>query len=459
MPTESSRASERTLGPAKDLRWHLKTLTERGELYEVRKRVHPLAMSALMSKSDRPLLFHSIAGYDEMTAVAQLFSNRNQVALAMSAEPHQLSRRFTEVLKKPVQPEIVSWGPVLENRITNPTDVDLSLFPLPVLHQGDGGPYISAGVMVSEDPVEGRNVGMYRMMYRTPNTTGIDLVSNSDLSGRYRRAYEQGKSLPVAVAIGLHPCDYMAADFMAPKGTDEFTIAGALKGEPIPLLRLPQTGIPVPAYSEVALEGELLPTGWTEPEGPFGEFQRIQGGVHMNPLVRVTAVYHRNNPIFHVWTMPWEVWTVGSVNKESMCLEALAAARVDVVNVHATRGSVGFQVIASIRKKPGQGKLALMALLALGTFKQAIIVDEDIDVFDPTDVDWAVATRVRADRDVVIIPDCRCKPLDPSCSLPGNPKALNARWGIDATIPDDRDPAGFLKAEYALPDIRLEDYL
>src|SRR5262249_19029836 len=201
---------------------------------------------------------------------------------ARGAEPARARWRFMEALKRPVEPEIVADGPVLERRY-GAGEVDLTMLPIPLLHQEDGGPYMTAGLVVSEDPVEGRNVGCYRLMYRTPTTTGIDLVSNSDLSSRYRRAVARGEPLPIAIALGPHPCDARAAAYAASIGTDEFTIAGALKGEPVPLVRLPLTGFAVPAYAEVAMEAELLPIGWTEPEGPFGEFQRLQGGIHLNP--------------------------------------------------------------------------------------------------------------------------------------------------------------------------------
>src|SRR5581483_7780587 len=166
-------------------------------------------------------------------------------AFALGTKQARAPWRFVEALRRPVAPEIVGDGPVLEHRVTG-AQVDLTMLPIPLLHQEDGGPYLTAGLVVSEDPVEGRNVGCYRLMYRTPTTTGIDLVSNSDLSARYRRALARGESLPVAVAIGVHPCDAMAAAYAAPVGTDEFSIAGALKGEPLPLVRLPLTGFAVP---------------------------------------------------------------------------------------------------------------------------------------------------------------------------------------------------------------------
>jgi UbiD family decarboxylase len=350
----------------------------------------------------------------------------------------------------------VEGGPFFDTRLAG--EPDLTMLPVPLLHQQDGGPYISAALVVSEDPVEGRNVGCYRMMYRTRNTTGIDLVSNSDLSARYRRALARGESLPIAIAIGVHPCDAMAAAYSAPAGVDEFTIAGALKGEPVPLVRLPLTGFAVPAYTEIAMEAELLPTGWTEQEGPFGEFHRVQGAIHLNPLIRVNAIYHRDDPIFQIVTHPWEGgWAMNAIPLEVNCLEALAAARVETTAINMPKGGVCFDVVAAVRKKPGQGKLAALALLSTTIIKHAVVVDEDVDVFDPVDVEWAIATRVRADRDLIVVPDARGKPLDPSSTFAGTPQALATRWGIDATMPDGMDPESFRKFAYVYPDRRLDD--
>lgn len=443
----------------KDLRSFLGLLAGRGELREVRQTVDPRVMPPLWAAGEQALLFSNIAGYPGVHAVGQVLSNRERCVRAMGAESRRAAWQFLQAVREPVPPEIVPWGPVLENSYQGAA-VDLTMFPLPLLHQGDGGPYISAAVTVSEDPVEGRNAGCYRMMYRTPDTTGFALISAGDMARRYRRALARREPLPVAIVVGVHPCDILAAAYSALSATDELGIAGALKGEPVPLVRLPLTGIAVPAYAEIAMEADLLPTGWTEPEGPFGEFQWVQGTVHKQPLARIKAIYHRDSPIFQVVTHPWEGgWAIGSIPKEANCLEILTAARVETSAVHVTKGGCGLHVAASIRKKPGQGKLALLSLLALPNVKRAVVVDDDVDAFDPVEVEWATATRVRADRDLIVIRDSRCHPLDPSCEQLENIQGLNTRWGIDATIPEDHDPDAFRKFSYTYPEVCLKDYV
>jgi 2,5-furandicarboxylate decarboxylase 1 len=440
----------------RDLRSFLDVLDKRGELRAVSREIDPRFLSPLLGNSEGAILFTNLRGYGRaMRAVGQVLSTRDRCALAMEVEPRRAPWAFMQALKRPLPPEIVSRGPVLDHGLGG--EPDLTGLPIPLLHEEDGGPYISAALVVSEDRVDGRNVGCYRMMYRTRNTTGIDLVSNSDLSARYQRALARGQSLPIAIAIGVHPCDAMAAAYSAPTGVDEFTIAGALKGEPIPLVRLPLTGFAVPAYAEIAMDAELLPSGWTEPEGPFGEFQRVQGGIHLNPVIRINAIYHRDDPIFQIITHPWEGgWAMNAIPLEVNCLEALAAARVETTAIAMPKGGVCFNVVAAVKKKPGQGKLAVLALLSTTIIKHAVVVDDDIDVFDPVDVEWAIATRVRADRDVIVVPDARGKPLDPSSTFAGTPQALATRWGIDATMPDGVDRESFRKFSYVYPDQRID---
>ena len=141
-------------------------------------------------------------------------------------------------------------------------------------------------MVTSKDPEFGRNVGSYRLMYRTPTETGIDLVSPSDMRFYYQRALDKGQPLDIAIAIGVHPYEMLAASFKAPIDLDEYAIAGGLHREPIPLVKCKTVDLEVPADAEIVLEGEILPIGWTADEGPFGEFSQISGDVKWNPIFR-----------------------------------------------------------------------------------------------------------------------------------------------------------------------------
>jgi 2,5-furandicarboxylate decarboxylase 1 len=331
------------------------------------------------------------------------------------------------------------------------------------MHVLDGGPYISATFVVSKDPEFGRNVGSYRLMYRTPTETGIDLVSPSDMRLYYQRKLDKGEPLQIAVAIGVHPFEMLAASYKAPIDTDEYAIAGGLHGEPVPLVKCKTVDLEVPADAEIILEGELLPNGWTADEGPFGEFSQISGDVKWNPIFKVKCITHRKDPIFYLLQMPWENdWLCAPVT-EAAGLVALRNASVQPVDIRAPVGSCGYwTLIASIRKRPGEGKNALLALLSVSEVKLAIVTDEDIDIHDPDILDWAMTFRVQADKDLIVVSGARGKHVDPSIrawELGKGGLPLTAKLGIDATIPEGV-PAKFYKRlkHYGADRVKLEDY-
>ena len=211
-----------------------------------------------------------------------------------------------EALENPLPAEVTSDGPVKEVLKVG-DEVDLTDIPIPFQHRKDGGPAISRPELpLSKDEEGRRNVGCYRLMYRTPNETGIDLVSPSDMRFTYQRALDRGESLPIAIAIGTGIPEILSAAYKAPPGFDEFAVAGALYGEPIPLTKCATVDLEVPASAEIVLEGEISADGWTIDEGRYGDFTGHQCSIRWNPVFKVKAITHRKNPIFQTVFMPWE---------------------------------------------------------------------------------------------------------------------------------------------------------
>ncbi|MBI2370280.1 MAG: UbiD family decarboxylase, partial [Deltaproteobacteria bacterium] len=245
---------------------------------------------------------------------------------------------------------------------------------------------------------------------------------------------------------------------------DEFAIAGGLHGNPVELVRCRTVDLEVPADAEIVLEGELLPIGWTEDEGRFGEFSHIQGDVKWNPVFRVRCITTRRDPIFYILQMPWENdWLAGPVI-EAAALRILREASVEPVAVYATPGSCCYwELIASIRKRPGEGKNAVLALLALAEVKLVIVTDDDINIYDPHELDWALTFRVQADRDVIIVSGARGKHIDPSLKSWEVGKAglpTTSKLGIDATIPEGVPREKYERLRYTFLDaVKLEEYL
>ena len=441
----------------------LADLDAAGEISRIAKTVDPRDMSGLAAQNDKATVFEAVAGYPGWRVATALLSTRRRLAVTLGCAEDRIAQTFEAAAARAVEPEMTADAPCQEVVIEG-DDVDLAALPYPIMHVHDGGPYISGTFVVSRDAEYGRNAGSYRMMYRTPTETGIDLVSPSDMRFYYQRALDRGEALPIAVAIGVHPFEMLAASYKAPIRTDELTLAGGLHGEPVRLARCRTVDLEVPADAEIVLEGEILPIGWTADEGPFGEFSQISGDVKWNPVFRVRCVTHRRDPIFYMLQMPWENDWLSAPVTEAAGLQALRVASVEPVAIRAPVGSCGYwTLIASIKKRPGEGKNALLALLSVAEVKLAIVTDEDIDINDPDDVDWALTFRVQADRDLITLAGARGKHVDPSIrawELGQGGLPLTAKLGIDATIPEGIPRWLYKRIQtYGKDRVRLEDYL
>jgi 2,5-furandicarboxylate decarboxylase 1 len=394
-----------------------------------------------------------IAGYPGMRLVGGLTATRNAIAMLLGCSERKLAQEFSEALQRRVPAQRVSDSPVKEV-VLHDEDVDLTLLPISLLHRGDGGPYISSGVVVATDPLcqMGVNAGMYRLMYRTRNETGIDLVYASDLRTFYEQALRLGRPLPISVVIGVHPLVMMAATYKAPAGISELDIAGSLMNEPLAVVKSETSDIPIPAESEIVLEGEILPIGWTEQEGPFGEFGGYQGESKWNPIVRFHCLTMRRDPIYYSLGMPWENDWLLAPATEAAVMQAIQHAGVRVNEVRTTYGSACFwQVIASIDKRAGEGKNALLAALSVGGVKIAIVTDSDVDIFDQEALDRAMAFRVRPSEDVMIVTGCRGNHVDPTVEAWRLPKGflpVTSKLGIDATRPESVPSERYQPIEY-----------
>jgi 2,5-furandicarboxylate decarboxylase 1 len=432
-----------------------------GELVRTKRAVDPRHISAVIERAPAAVLMEKVGGY-EVGVVGGLARTRRRVAIGMGCAESDLGQKFQHGIDHPIPPVVVGSAPAFEVTLTG-DEVDLTRLPIPLLHEKDGGPYLTSGVVVARDPEHGRNAGVYRLMYRGLRTTSIDMVSHSDLRTFYQRSLERREPLPVAIAVGTHLHELMAAGYGAPLGVDEFAVAGGLHGRPVELVTCRTVDLEVPANAEIVLEGEILPIGWTEDEGRFGDFTGLQCGLKWNPIIRYTAMSHRRDALLYALSMPWENDWLGAPSVEAVAWAALKTAGVQATALRVTPGSCcHFEVIAALKKRAGEGKNALLALLALGIVKWAIVTDDDIDIFDQDELDWAITFRVQADRDVYILPGLRGKHLDPSVrawELPKGEVPTTAKFGIDATIPEGipRQQYERLRPSF-LDEVRVDDY-
>jgi 2,5-furandicarboxylate decarboxylase 1 len=418
-------------------RSYLETLKAHDEIAVVSRPADLRDVAALAAQSDKALLFTNLSGYS-MSLASGLLQSRNRLALGMEAAYEKIEEKLRLAMDHPVEPTLVTKAPVKEV-IRSDGEVDLYDLPIPVFSIMDGGPMITAGVIIAEDPEFGVNAGIYRMMLKERNITGIDIVTPNNLRKFAERALEKRAPLPISISIGTHPYELVASTFKANLGVNELTFAGGLRGEPLHLASGETIPTPCIADAEIVLEGEILPEGWVHPEGPFCEFNRLMGGIHLNPRVRIKAIMHRKDAIYYALHMPWEnIWMSAPIY-EAAAWRVLHEAGVQATAVNVTPGGCcHWHIVVAIKKQPGDGKNAIMALLSIADVKHVVVTDDDIDVFDPTDVEWAIATRVQADRDVLIVPNARSKPLDPSLPPAVDGKIpTTAKMGIDATIPEN----------------------
>ena len=444
-----------------NFREFLERLRESGEMLDIRQPVDIRHIATLVDQSDKALFFHDVIGYD-VPVVSGIIRTRERSIMGMGcSEYSEIEHRLRRAIDNPIAPRYVEKARH-KAVIRTGDDVDLFSLPIPMSSIYDGGPMITAGVVMAKDPEYGLNSGIYRFMVKERNLTGIDIVTPNNMRLYAQRAYAAGRPCPISISIGTHPIEIMGAGFRAPIGVDEMAIAGGLRGQPVELAQCETLDLPCIADAEIVLEAEILPTGWTHPEGRFGEFTRLMGGLHWNPIVRVKAITMREDAVYYALHMPWENTWLAAPTRYAAIRAALKNAGVQVKDINVTLGGCAFwHAVISIRKQPGEGKNALLAALSVMDLKHVVIVDDDIDVANPMDVEWAIATRVQADRDVIVIPGARAKPLDPSLAVtPPGVVPVGAKVGIDATIPEGVPHERFERIAYAYADrAKIDDYV
>lgn len=368
----------------------------------------------------------------------------------------EIEAKLKKAIDNPIPPKQVDTSPI-EEVFLEGDGIDLYKLPIPMSSIYDGGPMITAGVVIARDPEFGLNSGIYRFIVKEKNLTGIDLVTPNNMRLFAQRAFEAGKPCPISISIGTHPYEIMGSGFRAPLGVDEMAIAGGLRNAPVALAPGRLIDVPCIADAEIVIEAEILPTGWIYPEGRFGEFTRLMGGLHWNPIVRVKAIRRRKDAIYYALHMPWENTWLAAPTRYTQIRQALKTAGVAVKDINVTLGGCAFwHAVISIRKQAGEGKNALLAALSVMDLKHVVVVDDDIDVFNPVDVEWAIATRVQADKDLVVISGARGKPLDPSLPvMPPGVVPTTAKLGIDATISEGIPKERFERIAYAYADSAL----
>ncbi len=380
------------------------------------------------------LLFEKVRDH-VIPVVANVVASRRALAFALGVDegrlPHEYARRIKERIKPVVVPD-----PPFRHRVSTGDAVDLGALPIPTYFPGDAGRYLTAGMLVARDPDTGvETEGYHRFQLKGPKRMGVSLHSRRRMFEYQRRAEARGQALPCAVVLGLHPLVSMGSLAYPPPDVGKFEVVGGLLGEPLEIAPCTTVDVHVPAAAEIVIEGEILP-GVREPEGPFGEFTGYFSRRSTEHVFVATAIARRDRPWFQSigsGRAGDHITTLGLI-REAEIWNALSRTIPNVTGVHVPlSGTSSFTAYVAIKQgRPGEAKQVIPIVLGVDHYlKLVIVVDDDIDVFDESDVLWAVATRMQADRDLVTISGSLGALLDPSADEQG----VTAKLGIDATRP------------------------
>ena len=418
----------------KDLREYLAMLEGQGNLDRIETPVGLSSIPSIMAaqeKKGKTVLIENSEGY-RYSVVNNIFGRREFLASVFGCSREEVMREFADRYDHPIKPVMVDEGPVQEVVLTG-DEVDVERFPFIVHCAKDAGRYITGGMVIAKDPETGvRNLSFNRMQLKGPRKTGFRMSPTQDLESYYRKAVAKNQPLEIAVVIGSHPLDLLAAACGPARDVDELDISGGLRREPVELVKCRTVDLEVPAYAEIVLEGQINP-GELEDEGPFGDFMEFYIPVMKNHIFHINAVTMRKDPMIQVIRAgSTDDVTLLGTPREAQLYRVLRGNNVDVraINLMVCKNYLTGAI--SIRKQiENEAKNALMA--AFGSFKflkNCVIVDHDVDVFDPADIWWALSTRLRAERGVMVVPN--------AVGFGRDVHGIHtAKLGIDATVPLD----------------------
>jgi UbiD family decarboxylase len=404
-------------------------------------------MSALDGQT---VLFQALTGFAGWRAASGVCARRESFATALGCSVPELILRMADALAGPAPPPVLASGPCQE---IVEAQVDLARLPIPRYHPDDGGRYVTSGVAVIKDPDFGRNTSFHRLMVLDERRFAARIVEGRGTATALGKAR---RDLPVAIAIGCPMQVLLAAAMSPPRGVDELSVAHALA--PTPLVRCRTVDLEMPAEAELILEGHI--TRALAEEGPFPDLTGTMDIVRHQSVIEIDQVTHRQNPLFHallpggmehknLMGMPREPTIYDAVNQVCRC-----------TGVFITPGGASWlhAVVQIDKRHEEDGRRAIWAAFqGHSSLKHVVVVDVDVDPYDSADVEWAIATRLQADQDLVILTEQPGSSLDPSAAQVMGQKARTAKMGMDATAPLGGARRGYERVRYGPVDLAQYD--
>ena len=447
-----------------DFRHALERLKAAGRIRSLNREADPdLEIAALMKRLDgaEALMFPRVKGHG-VPVIGNLLCSQANCEAAFGVGYRQIREFVARAMGNPIAPQRVSKAPCQEHVFTKDFDIGRMI---PVLRhtEADSGRFITAGIVVVQDPETGvYNASYHRLQLLGPKQTAIKLDFGRHLRAAFERAQRMKKDLPIAVCLGTDlAVHYTAATMGAqmPEHADELAVAGGLRGSPLPVVKCVTNDLYIPAETEIVLEGRLKVEG-TVREGPFAEFIGYLSPQGDAPVFEVSALTHRTDPIYPAINgYGRETVMLRKYVMEASLLKSLQASVPIIHDAEMTAGGLHrFIAVLSVKKtSPQQEGLQRNAILAaFATLKDldlVIAVDDDIDIRDPADVEYALATRMEASRDVFVVPGARGHEY-----VRAGDNGVIAKLGIDATVPFE-EKARFARASFRDVQIKENEWL
>jgi 2,5-furandicarboxylate decarboxylase 1 len=442
-----------------DLRGFLEALG--GDLRRVSEPLAPrfeIAAALREVRADAPaLLFESVTGHPLWRVCGNLIANRRRLAVALECPEGEIAETCVRRKERGIEPVRASDAPV-KDLVTRHRDDLLAALPILTHHERDAAPFVTTGVVMCHEPGTGRRgMGIHRMMVLGGARLGL-FLANPPLTLFHAAAEARGEPLEVAVALGLEPALVAAAVVkVGPQVPDKMAIAGALRGAPVELVQADTVAVEVPARAELVIEGRVLP-GVRQREGPFGE----NTGAYFSadsPVIEVSAVTHRRSPIYP-GLVPWSadvdrlLWLAAGTEM----LFQLRAQVAGVADLEVSGGTAGFSMVVAVSGTPRSEvrRLIHLALALDKRLKLITVVDDDVDIRNPRDLAWALATRYRPAHDTIVIEGTDAYVIDPSASGAGQGSKIGfdaTRGGAGGFDKARLDPAALAKARALLGDL------
>ncbi|MEE9610454.1 MAG: UbiD family decarboxylase, partial [Desulfatiglandales bacterium] len=438
-------------------RYYLQKLEERKQLRcfssPISVRYETAAVMQKLEKERGPAArFTNIPPFKEWCLVGNLYAALDRLAFGLNL-PHgaafkpalleKCSQLTTASARGAVSTHLITNAPIQEN--VHHKNIDLpSLLPGPIHCAHDSGPFINAGIVMAKDPVS-RKGGMQVIMIEVKQGNRLILSPvTPPIDAYYEQAETMNQPLEVAIVIGAEPALMFAACSppLLSKG-DKLGLAEVLRGSPIPLVSCETIDLKVPAGAEVVLEGAIIPRE-REKMGPWGNYLKSYSSYNQKPVMEVTCVRHRTNPIYQdILAHGRETTILVALPTEIILYQELTASFPHVQDVHITLDSCGLQALISLRQADEYNFQEMIEfVLSRFLLKSVILVDTDIDIYDPADVAWALSTRVQASKDFIMLSGMPALPLDPSTT-----EGKTDKWAFNATREPISGPEKFQKAD------------